>query len=57
MEIILIIGLALSGYSIMQPSSGTYQIIKDETGIIRLDTRTGVMERCAGEPLVCTVIK
>lgn len=57
MELILILGLALSGYSVMQPASGTYQIIPDGPNVIRLDTRTGVMERCTVEPFVCKVIK
>lgn len=57
-ELLIAIGLALSAYSAVQPAPGTYQIIQDGASIIRVDTRTGVMERCAvGEVLVCKVIQ
>lgn len=57
MELILIIGLALSGYAIMQPSTGIYQITTDGTAIIRMDTRTGKMERCSGSPIECKPVE
>jgi hypothetical protein len=38
---------------------GTYQIVADGVGIVRMDTRTGLVEKCRveGGRLVCEEIK
>jgi len=47
MEILIAAIIALQLYGAAQPVAGTYQIAIDSGGIIRLDTRTGLAERCA----------
>jgi len=44
--------------AIPHPNPGTYQIATEGETIIRMDTRTGAMERCSlvGNSLVCKQI-
>jgi len=53
MEVAII--LLLLYQAIPQPSPGTYMFTQDGTSIVRMDTRTGLMERCSlvGNTLTC----
>lgn len=47
MEILLAISLAAGLFSMAQPSTGTYTVMQQGGSIVRMDTRTGTMERCS----------
>lgn len=58
METLLIISLVAGLFSMSQPSAGTFTAISDGSTIVRMDTRTGAMERCslAGNILTCKAV-
>jgi hypothetical protein len=56
MELLIAAMVALQFWGSTQPVVGTYQIAADPSGmLIRLDTRTGLAERCVlnGTALTC----
>jgi hypothetical protein len=46
MEMILIISIMAYSAFGQPPGAGTFSAVKDGADIIRMDTRTGTMERC-----------
>ncbi|MCR4297545.1 MAG: hypothetical protein NUV75_02145 [Gallionella sp.] len=57
-EALLAISVAAGVWSMQQPYVGTYTLTKDGQTIVRMDTRTGTMERCtlAGNALSCRAV-
>lgn len=52
--------IAIAAYSAFMPHAnpGTFAVIQDGAGIVRVDTRTGSMERCSlvGNTLTCAPV-
>lgn len=46
LDLLIALGLAISGYSVLQPVPGTYQVVAVNQGLIRVDTRKGTAEFC-----------
>lgn len=47
MEILLAASLLFGMFSMAQPSAGTYAMTQSGATLVRMDTRTGTIERCS----------
>lgn len=51
MSLMVLLALAMAGPAAAE--TGRYQFERTEQGLLRLDTRTGAVALCTGEPLQC----
>ncbi len=59
--VVILVVTAVAGlvWSILAPSVGRYALASDPVGVVRMDTKTGAMERCRvlGEALQCKALE